>query len=50
MSMISAMLSHSALAPVVRQTTAKGVWDTLERCYTSMSRSNILGLKRELNS
>ena len=50
MSMISATLSHSALALVVGQTIAKGVWDTLERRYTSMSRSNILGLKRELNS
>ena len=51
MSMINAMLSHSALALVFGQTSAKGVWDTLERRYTSMSRSNnILGLKRELNS
>nr|POE63956.1 hypothetical protein CFP56_01994 [Quercus suber] len=50
MSMISATLSHSALALVVGQTTATGVWDTLERRYTSISRSNILGLKRELNS
>ena len=50
MSLISATLSHLALALVVGQTTSKGVWDTLERRYTSMSRSNILGLKREINS
>ena len=51
MSMINAMLSHSALALVFGQTSVKGVWDNLERRYTSMSRSNnILGLKRELNS
>ena len=51
MSMIRAILSQSALTLVVAgQTTAKGVWETLERRYTSMSRSNILGLKRELNS
>ena len=49
--MINATLSHSALALVFGQTSAKGVWDNLERRYTSMSRSNnILGLKRELNS
>ncbi|KAK9993127.1 hypothetical protein SO802_022830 [Lithocarpus litseifolius] len=42
MSMISATLSQSAPALVVGQTTAKGVWDTLEMRYTSMYRSNIL--------
>ena len=50
MLMISATLYHLALALVLGQTIAKGVWDTSERCYTYMSRSNILGLKRELNS
>ena len=50
MSMISATFYHLSLSLVLGQTIAKGVWDTLERCYTSVSRSNILGLKRELNS
>nr|POF07330.1 hypothetical protein CFP56_22844 [Quercus suber] len=47
MSMISATLSHSALALVVGKTIAKGVSDTLERRYTSMFRSNILGVHIE---
>ena len=50
MSMISATLYHLALALFLGQTIAKGAWDISERCYTSMSRSSILGLKRELNS
>ena len=49
-SMMSATLSLSALALVIGQKSAKGVWDTLEKCFTSFSRSNILSLKRDLHS
>lgn len=49
-SMISATLSPSALALVIGQKSAKGVWDTLEKRFTSFSRSNILSLKRDLHS
>jgi hypothetical protein len=49
-SMISATLSQSALSLVIGQKSAKGVWDSLERRYTSLSRSNVLGLKRDLNN
>jgi hypothetical protein len=48
--MISATLSQSALSLVIGQKPAKGVWDSLERRYTSLSRSNVLGLKRGLNN
>ncbi|GMY33535.1 isoform 2 of protein kinase and pp2c-like domain-containing protein [Fagus crenata] len=46
-SMINATLSPLALALVIGQKSTKGVWDTLEKRYTSFSRSNILGLKRD---
>jgi hypothetical protein len=49
-SMIGATLSNSALALVIGQQSAKGVWDTLEKRFTSFSRSNVLSLKRDLNS
>ena len=49
-SMISATLSQLALSLVISQKSAKGVWDSLERRYTSMSRTNVLGLKRDLNN
>jgi hypothetical protein len=49
-SMISATLSPSALALVIGQKSAKSVWDTLEKRFTSFSRSNILSLKRDLHS
>ena len=49
-SMICATLSPSALALVIGQKSAKGVWDTLEKRFTSLSRSNVLSLKRDLNS
>jgi hypothetical protein len=35
---------------VIGQKSAKGVWDTLEKLFTSFSRSNILSLKRELHN
>uniref|UniRef100_A0A2N9HLR0 Reverse transcriptase Ty1/copia-type domain-containing protein n=1 Tax=Fagus sylvatica TaxID=28930 RepID=A0A2N9HLR0_FAGSY len=40
----------NALALVIGQKSAKGVWDTLEKRFTSLSRSNVLSLKRDLNS
>jgi hypothetical protein len=49
-SMINATLSPLALALVIGQKSTKGVWDTLEKRYTSFSRSNILGLKCDLNN
>ena len=49
-SMIGATLSNSALALVSGQQSAKGVWDTLEKRFTSFSRSNVLNLKQDLNS
>ena len=49
-SMINATLSPSTLALVIGQKSAKGVWDTLEKRFTSFSRSNVLGLKRDLNN
>ena len=49
-SMISATLSQSALYLVIGQKSTKGVWDSLERRYTSLSRSNVLGFKRNLNN
>ena len=49
-SMIGATLSNSALALVSGQQSAKGVWDTLEKRFASFSRSNVLCLKRDLNS
>ena len=49
-SMINATLSPLALALVIGQKSTKGVWDTLEKQYTSFSRSNILGLKHDLNN
>jgi hypothetical protein len=48
--MISATLSQSALSLVIGQKSTKGVWDSLERHYTSLSRSNVLGLKKDLNN
>jgi hypothetical protein len=49
-SMIGATLSNSALALVIGQQFAKVVWDTLEKRFMSFSRSNVLSLKRDLNS
>ena len=48
--MISATLSQSTLSLVIGQKSTKGVWDSLERHYTSLSRSNVLGLKKDLNN
>uniref|UniRef100_A0A2N9G1P2 Integrase catalytic domain-containing protein n=1 Tax=Fagus sylvatica TaxID=28930 RepID=A0A2N9G1P2_FAGSY len=43
--LLNATLSPSALSLVIRQSTARGVWEVLERRYTSLSRTHILTLK-----
>jgi hypothetical protein len=47
--LINATLSPSALTLVLAQTTAQGVWQVLERRYTSLSRTHVLSLKAELD-
>ena len=47
--LINATLSPSALTLVLAQTTAQGVWQVLERRYTSLSRTHVLSLKVELD-
>jgi hypothetical protein len=47
--LINATLSSSALSLVMKQTTARGVWQVLERRYTSLSRTHVLSLKAELD-
>uniref|UniRef100_A0A2N9G5P5 Integrase catalytic domain-containing protein n=1 Tax=Fagus sylvatica TaxID=28930 RepID=A0A2N9G5P5_FAGSY len=47
--LINATLSPSAITLVIGQTTAQGVWQVLERRYTSLSRTHILSLKAELD-
>jgi hypothetical protein len=49
-SLISSTLSPSAISLVMGQTSASGIWKILVNRYTSVSRSNIVNLKRELNS
>uniref|UniRef100_A0A2N9GUP3 Uncharacterized protein n=1 Tax=Fagus sylvatica TaxID=28930 RepID=A0A2N9GUP3_FAGSY len=49
-SLISSTLSPSAISLVIGQTSASGIWKILVNRYTSVSRSNIVNLKRELNS
>uniref|UniRef100_A0A2N9EHZ0 Reverse transcriptase Ty1/copia-type domain-containing protein n=1 Tax=Fagus sylvatica TaxID=28930 RepID=A0A2N9EHZ0_FAGSY len=49
-SLISSTLSPSAISLVMGQTSASGIWKILVNRYTSISRSNIVNLKRELNS
>ena len=49
-SMISSTLSPSAISLVMGQTSASGIWKIIVNRYTSVSRSNIVNLKRELNS
>uniref|UniRef100_A0A2N9FP95 Retrovirus-related Pol polyprotein from transposon TNT 1-94-like beta-barrel domain-containing protein n=1 Tax=Fagus sylvatica TaxID=28930 RepID=A0A2N9FP95_FAGSY len=49
-SLISATLSPSAISLVMGQTTASGIWKIIVNRYTSVSRSSIVNLKRELNS
>ena len=49
-SLISSTLSPSAISLVMGQTTASGIWKVIVNRYTSVSRSSIVNLKRELNS
>uniref|UniRef100_A0A2N9G688 Retrotransposon Copia-like N-terminal domain-containing protein n=1 Tax=Fagus sylvatica TaxID=28930 RepID=A0A2N9G688_FAGSY len=49
-SLISSTLSPSAISLVIGQTSASGIWKILVNRYTSVSRSNIVNLKRELNN
>jgi hypothetical protein len=49
-SLISSTLSPSAISLVMGQTSASGIWKILVNKYTSVSKSNIVNLKRELNS
>ena len=48
--MISSTLSPSAISLVMGQTSASCIWKIIVNRYTSVSRSNIVNLKRELNS
>jgi hypothetical protein len=47
--LINATLSPSAITLVIGQSTAQGVWQALERRYTSLSRTHVLSLKGELD-
>ena len=47
--LINATLSPSAITLVIGQTTTQGVWQVLERRYTSLSRTHVLSLKAELD-
>jgi hypothetical protein len=49
-SLISSTLSPSAISLVMGQTTAFGIWKVILNRYTSISRSSIVNLKRELHS
>uniref|UniRef100_A0A2N9EXZ4 CCHC-type domain-containing protein n=1 Tax=Fagus sylvatica TaxID=28930 RepID=A0A2N9EXZ4_FAGSY len=49
LTMLNATLSPSVLSMVVGQKSARGVWDTLEKRFTSVNRSNILNLKMDLH-
>uniref|UniRef100_A0A2N9GDF2 Retrotransposon Copia-like N-terminal domain-containing protein n=1 Tax=Fagus sylvatica TaxID=28930 RepID=A0A2N9GDF2_FAGSY len=49
-SLISSTLSPSAISLVMGRTTASGIWKIIVNRYTSVSRSSIVNLKRELNS
>jgi hypothetical protein len=49
-SLLSSTLSPSAISLVMGQTTASGIWKVILNRYTSISRSSIVNLKRELNS
>jgi hypothetical protein len=48
-SLISSTLSPSAISLVMGQTTASGIWRVILNRYTSISRSSIVNLKRELH-
>jgi hypothetical protein len=49
-SLLSSTLSPSAISLVMGQTTASGIWKVILNMYTSISRSSIVNLKRELHS
>uniref|UniRef100_A0A2N9J9G3 Uncharacterized protein n=1 Tax=Fagus sylvatica TaxID=28930 RepID=A0A2N9J9G3_FAGSY len=49
-SLLSSTLSPSAISLVMGQTTASGIWKVIHNRYTSISRSSIVNLKRELHS
>jgi hypothetical protein len=49
MSLISATLSPSAHSLIISQSSAFGMWTVLLKRYTSVSRSNILNLKKQLH-
>uniref|UniRef100_A0A2N9ECA1 Reverse transcriptase Ty1/copia-type domain-containing protein n=1 Tax=Fagus sylvatica TaxID=28930 RepID=A0A2N9ECA1_FAGSY len=49
MSLISATLSSSAHSLIIGQTSAYGMWNVLLKRHTSVSRSNILNLKKQLH-
>ena len=48
-SLLSVTLSPSALSLVIGQTSAQGISTVLEQRYTTISRSNVVSLKMELN-
>ncbi|XP_022157455.1 uncharacterized protein LOC111024149 [Momordica charantia] len=50
MTLINATLSPSAPAYVVGSTSSKEIWDTLEKHYSSSSRTNVVNLKSDLQS
>jgi uncharacterized membrane protein YgcG len=49
MSLISATLSPAAHSLIIGQSSAFGMWTVLLKRYTSISRSNILNLKKQLH-
>ena len=49
MSLISATLSPSAHSLVIGQSSSHGMWTVLLKRYTSVSRSNIMNLKKQLH-
>jgi hypothetical protein len=49
-SLLSSTLFPSAISLVMGQTIASGIWKVILNRYTSISRSSIVNLKRELNS
>uniref|UniRef100_A0A2N9IHB0 Reverse transcriptase Ty1/copia-type domain-containing protein n=1 Tax=Fagus sylvatica TaxID=28930 RepID=A0A2N9IHB0_FAGSY len=50
MSLISATLSPSAHSLIIGQSSAHGMWSVLLKRYTSVSRSNIMNLKKQLHN
>jgi hypothetical protein len=49
-SLISSTLSPSAISLVMGQMSALGIWRVIKNRYTSISRSSVVNLKRELNN